>query len=148
MPVFLATFFNFLLIGCTQIVHEWAHNCTQVCFKCPYYLTSLLPESPAFTTACTRGRSPSNFPRLFPTRRAQLLLSGTKHWNYFLCVSEKLILWFRRDQVAHWEKHQTVQCTSVWFLNMVWPQPPASHFPSHAMGMTMSTLWKPFETHW
>lgn len=30
----------------------------------------LLPESPAFTTACTEGRSPSNFPNLFPSRRA------------------------------------------------------------------------------
>lgn len=49
---------------------------------------SLLPESPAFTTAYVEVRSPSNIPNLFPNSRAQLLLSGTRHSNYLLCFWE------------------------------------------------------------
>lgn len=70
----------------------------------------------------------------------QLFLSGTRHWHFLLFVSKKMIFWFCRHQLTYWAKHPTVQHTSVLFLNLVLSQPPASHFPSPAMGTTMVTL--------
>lgn len=76
MPIFLANFFFFFL----QELHTnspWI--ALQVCKG--MFLMSLLSDSSTFTTACTKGGSPSNFPNLIPRSRAELFLSGTRRWN-------------------------------------------------------------------